>query len=911
MILYNIKFVGDAENLEEADQELGTRNKREAEELEPFEYVADFNGEFEGAPRFKRDLFEEDPDEDAFESRKKRDLEEQNDDNEEEAAAPRSKRSSVIYTGDVLSANGQKMPEWVENGTHRINQYTKLAYLLTNDIPAKIVYNVFQNSTHKINLVNNEVYTVPPNHYSLTSSVTMGYQVVTWFYAGMIKTDTFRDLIKPIPNPVYNSSIQYTAPNYTSLSRNDTSPQYTQQIKMPEWVFNGTHLIGTYNRMVEKIQNPENGVLISNWYYNASHQIDFVNNKVYAFDSSHSSPMKTANQVVVWFIPSNGFIKTDTFRDLKEPISEVAFNLSEIYFDGTNFTSIYKNVSYARKKEWAYNGTHLTNVMNGRLSYYVPSPVSAVLVNNVYNNITHQTDFLAKKTYPIRNDMGGKIYQTISWYFNGLIRVDTLRNLEEPVIDPVFDIETIYFEDPNSTYIYKNESRPPATYVPPNLVPEWLFNGTHVNNVMQRTFLPIADPNAQEIVGNWFYNATHKVDLLNRKTYSTDVKPSSTTPRTGYQVVNCRFKGVIRTDTYKDLYEPISDPSCNLKVIYSKSPNYTAFYVDEKVSILPVKQPEWSFNGTHNINTYTNVAYPVDNIKPPPPKEEWIFNGTHKVNLLTKETYPKEPEKPLPIQEEWIFNGTHRVNTYTKKAYPVDSVAPPPPKDEWIWNGTHKVNMITKESYPKEPEKPLPVKEEWIFNGTHKVNTYTKQAYPVDTIAPPPPKDEWIFNGTHKVNLRTNEAYSSDYQKPIAPPKNDWVFNGTHKVNYATSEAFAVDQPPLPDHTRPKTEPGKPDHQDEWIFNGTHKFKVRTKEAYKLDNENPIATPDEWVFNGTHKVNHATGVAYVVDQPRLPDYTKPPKEQWNEPEKPGQKNEWIFNGTHKVNYYTKEAYPVG
>jgi hypothetical protein len=114
---------------------------------------------------------------------------EQNDEIDEEATAKRSKRSSIPYfTGDVLTVTGQKVPEWTENGTHRINQYTKLAYLLTSDIPAKIVYNLFQNATHRINLLNNEVNRVTTTQYSSTSSLPMGYQVVKWYFEGMIKT---------------------------------------------------------------------------------------------------------------------------------------------------------------------------------------------------------------------------------------------------------------------------------------------------------------------------------------------------------------------------------------------------------------------------------------------------------------------------------------------------------------------------------------------------------------------------------------------------------------------------------------------------------------------------------------------------------------------------------------------------
>ena len=717
------------------------------------------------------------------------------------------------------------------------------------------------------------------DQYLSTSSVPKGYQVVKWFFEGMIKTDTFRDLINPITNPVYNASIRYTAPNYTFLERNDTKPT-----ELPEWIFNGTHLIGSYNRNVQKISDPNTGVLVSNWFYNASHQIDFTNNKIYAFGPHHYSPLKSAQQRVTWFVPSNGLIKIDTFRDLQEPLTDVSFNLSEIYFGGNNYTSIYKNESHPRRREWAYNGTHLVNVNYPKIAHSVPSPVKAVIVNNVFNNITHQTDYLMKKTYPVRNEMGAKFYQTISWYFNGLVRVDTLRNLQEPIIDPVFDIENIYLEDPNSTYIYKNESKPPI-YVPPKPVPEWLYNGTHVNNVLRRIFYPIADPNVADITSNWFYNATHKTDLLNRKTYSTGVKPSSMNPITGYQVVTCRFKGIMRQDTYKELFMPLEEPNCNLTVIYSNSPNYTTFYADEKVSILPVRQPEWSFNGTHNINIYTNVAYPVDTMKQPSPKEEWIFNGTHKVNLLTKEAYPKEPEKQT--QPEWTFNGTHRINTYTKKAYPVDSTLSPQPKDEWIFNGTHKLNLLTKEAYPVEPERPL--QEEWIFNGTHKTNTYTKKSYPIDSVAPPQPKDQWIFNGTHKVNLLTKEAYTSEYENS-QPPKKDWVnkdewvFNGTHKVNYATNVAYAVK--PVPDTHEPEKDVPKKDHQiepeipmhrDEWIFNGTHKVNVRTKEAHfvpgnekERDFVRPTMQPeakeypDVFTFNGTHKVNYHTNEAYAV-----------------------------------------------
>lgn len=873
------------ENLDDVDQEFGTRNKREAEELEPFEYIADYNGEFESSLRFKRDLAEQDPDDasiEDFEPRVRRDLKEEDDEIDEEAMEVRSKRESPLLVGDVLTMPGPKMQEWVENGTHRINQFTKLAYLLTNDIPAKIVYNLFQNATHRINLLNNEVHNIETTQYSSTSVVQMGYQIVKWFYAGMIKTDTFRDLKTPIMNAKYNSSIKYTAPNYTSLERNDTFFGY-MNYKMPEWVFNGTHLVGSYSRLVHIINDPNSGLLVSNWFYNTSHQIDFVNDKVYAFAPSHYSPLNSAQQIVTWFIPSNGLIKQDTFKELEEPLADVNFNLSEIYFGSKNYTKIYKNESYARKREWSYDGTNLVNV-NSRISYSVPSPVEAVLINNVFNNITHQTDFLMKKTYPVRNEMGGKFYQTISWYFNGLIRVDTLRNLQEPIIDPVFDLSTIYFEDPNSTYIYKNISKPPAIYMPPNLVPEWMFNGTHVNNLLKRIFYPIADPSAAEITSNWYYNATHKTDLLNRKSYSTDVKPSSTTPRVGYQVVNCRFKGVIRADTYKELYEPISEPTCNLKVIYNHPSKYTTFYADEKVSILPVKQPEWYFNGTHRINTFTNATYLVDNGKLQLPKEEWIFNGTHKVNLLTKESYPKEPERALPPVPEWIYNGTHKINTYTKKVYSMDPLPVQQPKDEWTFNGTHKVNLMTKEAYPTEPERSLPVQQEWIFNGTHKINTYTKKSYPVDSIASPPlPKDQWIYNGTHKVNLQTNEAYSSENQNS-QPPKNEWVFNGTHKVNYATNIAYAVE--PLPDAARPKTvDPLK----DQWVAS-----------------EKP-AHSEEWIFNGTHKVNTKTNEAHVI-----PGYEK--EREIVQPSLPPDFNEhpnvFTSNGTHKVNYHTKEAYPV-
>jgi hypothetical protein len=102
------------------------------------EKITEDNGEFKGSPRFKRDL------------------------------------------------------EWTENGTHRINQYTKYAYLLTSDIPAKIVYNVFQNDTHRINFMNNEVNKIATN--SSTSSLPMGYQIIKWFFEGMIKTDTFKYL---------------------------------------------------------------------------------------------------------------------------------------------------------------------------------------------------------------------------------------------------------------------------------------------------------------------------------------------------------------------------------------------------------------------------------------------------------------------------------------------------------------------------------------------------------------------------------------------------------------------------------------------------------------------------------------------------------------------------------------------
>jgi hypothetical protein len=100
------------------------------------------------------------------------------------------------------------------------------------------------------------------------------------------------------------------------------------------------------------------------------------------------------------------------------------------------------------------------------------------------------------------------------------------------------------------------------------------------------------------------------------------------------------------------------------------------------------------------------------------------------VNLLTKEAYPKEPEKQT--QPEWTFNGTHKINTYTKKAYPVDSTPTPQSKDEWIFNGTHKVNLLTKEASPVEPERS--VQQEWIFNGTHKTNTYTKKSYPLTAL---------------------------------------------------------------------------------------------------------------------------------------------------------------------------------
>ena len=252
--------------------------------------------------------------------------------------------------------------------------------------------------------------------------------------------------------------------------------------------------------------------------------------------------------------------------------------------------------------------------------------------------------------------------------------------------------------------------------------------------------------------------------MLNRKIYTTDVKQSSTYSRShGYQVVTCRFKGIMRRDTYRELNESIADPNCSLSVIYNYPPHNTTFYADENVSILPVKQPEWSFNGTHKINIYTNIAYPVDNNKPPQ-KDEWIFNGTHKVNLMTKEAYLVVPERQ--VQQEWIFNGTHKINTFTKQSYRIDSVASLPPRDQWVFNGTHKVNLVTNEAYTYESSEPPT--NEWIFNGTHKVNKWTNEAHVVPgnkkehpTLQPDFTEypDVFAFNGTHNVNYRTKEAY--------------------------------------------------------------------------------------------------------------------------------------------------------
>jgi hypothetical protein len=376
------------------------------EELGPFENIADANGEFKGSPRFKRDL------------------------------------------------------EWTENGTHRINQYSKNAFPLSNDIPAKIFHNVFQNDTHRINFMTNEVKNVATSN-SATSSLPTGYQIIKWYYEGMTKTDTFKQLTNPITNPVYNSSITYTAPNYTLLERHMSPTQNAPNKNMTKWIFNGTHLFEQFSSMNYKIQDPNTGVLVSSWYQNASHQIDFVKNKIYAFAPSNNPSFRN-KQIVTWSFSSNGFIKTDSLIGLKKPLNPVAFNLSEIYFGGYNHSYIYINESYPQIREWSYNGTHLINVRNAKI-YSVPSPVEAVIVNNVFYNITHKTNFVTNVTFQLYNSIReGRFYQEISWLFNGMTRVDTFRDLQEPINNPVFDLKNIYFEDPNST----NFIIPPISFPP-------------------------------------------------------------------------------------------------------------------------------------------------------------------------------------------------------------------------------------------------------------------------------------------------------------------------------------------------------------------------------------------------------------------------------------------------------------
>jgi len=885
------------------DLESISRSRRDVEELEPFDFNEKFDFDFENT-RFKRDVEEfhadDEPDIESTDGlediiirypRESGDVQDQENtdgsvDANDDQLNLRNKRqvSTSTINKDVVGISLNSLPfnEWNENATHRMNVYNRFVYPLSNDIPAKIVANWFYNATHKIDLVKNQVHSTGVFPTSTTSKT--GYQIVTWFYEGMVKTDTFRDLSQPIENPTYSSSVTYKAPNYTSLYRNDTQPQ-----KMPEWNYNGSHLVGTYNRMVIQISNPEKATLVSNWFNNATHQIDLVKNKVYAFPTNTGFKANTnGHQVVTWY-SADGFIKSDTYKELKEPIYDISFNVAEIYNGGNNFTSLYKNVTYERQPEWNYNGTHLVNIFT-KVAHPVPSPVKAVLVGNVYNNITHQTDFISQKTYPVR---GQRYYQTLTWYFNGLIRTDTLYDLEEPIVDPVFDVKTIYYKEPNSTYIYKNDSRNsynvPPTYVPPEQV-GWMFNKTHIINNMARLAYPVYNPVVAKLTMNYFFNATHKIDLLNGKTYTSDsTYVTSSTSRAGYQIMNWLFDGIVRTDTFKELYSPIMEPKFEIGIIYNKPPNTTNFYRNQDV---PVVRDE----------------------------AQWISNGTHKIHFITKEAYPVQPQTERP--PEWIYNGTHKINTYTKLAYPIDTSKPPPPppvKDEWIFNGTHKINLQTKESYnvndpvykppvanfPSPPSTMERPRDEFVFNGTHKVNYATKEAYPVGEIGikpppPPPVKDEWIFNGTHKVNLLTKESYFvSDnlYKPPIAnfpslpstmeKHRDEFVFNGTHKVNYATKEAYPVGEigikppPPMDDRKEEKPEIMPPVNNF-----GSVDFKKPLLDSQmppenKFESSNPVesrplpptlmgSTKDEFVFNGTHKVNYMTNEAYPVNNMMAP-----------------------------------------
>jgi hypothetical protein len=859
----------DYQNFSDENPEIIIRERRDVEEVEPYDFVENPDFDFENA-RYKRDVDDEAPTsaDDADESetilsRSQRDVknveDEQNLDEEtsdqEENTRPKRQIADVLpmltgsATGTILNKINIPLP----------------------NVPAKLVSNWFYNATHKIDLLKKQYHSNGMTATSATSK--LGYQIITWYYEGMVKTDTIRDLESPIENPVYNHSISYRSPNQTTYYRNDTQTQINYSYnKVPEWSFNGTHLIGAYNRMVHPISDPQKATLVSNKFFNASHQIDFVKNKVYEFASSHYSSNRQPYQVVTWYTV-DGFIKTDTFRDIKEPIMDIKFNLGDIYASGTNFTSLYKNVTYERKPEWIYNGTHLMNAFQRQIAYSVPSPVKATIVGNIFNNVTHQVDFFNKMTYPVRNDQG-RPYQTITWYFNELIRQDTFYDLEEPIIDPEFDIATMYFKEPNNTYIYKNISR--QTYVPPEPTPQWIFNKTHIFHVSKVYFFPISNIDNIKMTENVYTNETHRVDLLRNTAIKLNTFISSSTQyKNRYQTVSWLIDGiVVRTDTYKELSGPIENPVCNMNQIYYKSPNFTHFMKNQ-------------------VAEYQTT--PINDV--------WIFNGTHKVNYRTKEAHPEyRPVAPsLPpmmekIRDEFVFNGTHKVNYYTKEAYPTGEVgirAPPAqlptyvekPRDEWTFNGTHKVNYYTKEAYPtgeigiKPPPPQYPTyvekpRDEWIFNGTHKVNYYKKEAYPTGEtgIKPPPPPPvyyppekvidveikksepiaEWYFNDTHKINMKTNEVYTR--QPPVQPPlvKDEWIFNGTHKINLRTNEAYPTD--PIYKPAMPYLPPSMPTHREEWIFNGTHKVNLVTKEAYP------------------------TGEVGIKPPP--PVYSRPPVAQW-------------------------------